>query len=37
VAEAWYKEEILAMFCWITILPVQVTGAFAAIKQHPQT
>ena len=20
VAEAWYKEEILAMLCWITIL-----------------
>jgi hypothetical protein len=20
VAEAWYKEEILALLCWITIL-----------------
>ena len=33
VAEAWYKEEILAMFCWITILG----GALIMMGQHDRS
>jgi transposase len=33
VAEAWYKEAILAMFCWITILG----GALIMMGQHDRS
>jgi len=33
VAEAWYKEEILAMLCWITILG----GALIMMGQHDRS
>jgi hypothetical protein len=33
VAEAWYKEEILAMFCWITILG----GLLIMMGQHDRS
>ncbi|MGA2859087.1 MAG: IS1182 family transposase [Candidatus Sulfotelmatobacter sp.] len=33
MAEAWYKEEILAMFCWITILG----GALIMMGQHDRS
>jgi hypothetical protein len=33
VAEAWYKEEILAMFCWITILG----GVLIMMGQHDRS
>jgi hypothetical protein len=39
VAEAWYKEEILAMLCWITILRLDNRIVFALaveIEVFPQ-
>jgi len=33
VAEAWYKEEILAMLCWITILG----GVLIMMGQHSRS
>ena len=33
VAEAWYKEEIVAMLCWITILG----GVLIMMGQHSRS